>query len=261
MSIHSTAIVSPKAELGERVTIGPYAIVEEDTRIGDDTVLDANAQVRRGSTLGKENRVGSGVLIGADPQFLEFDPSTPTKTLLGDGNILREYVTIHRSSGDDGGTVVGNRNYLMTGAHVGHDCSIGNENTFANNVLLGGHVTVGDHCFLGGASVFHQFVRVGDYVLAQGLAGVSLDLPPYVIAAGINQVAGINSVGLRRAGFDGATRKQIKELFRCVYRTEQTIREVLDNSPTPHPEAPLESFLAFLRSPSKKGICVRFGNP
>lgn len=261
MLIHPTAIISPGASLGEDVSVGPYAIVEADTVIGARTRLDAHAQVRRGSVLGEDNRIGSGALIGADPQFHGFDPELLTGTRLGNGNVIREYVTIHRSIETNASTELGDGNFLMTGAHVGHDCIIGNQNTLANNVLLGGHVLLGNHCFLGGGAVFHQFVRIGDYVLAQGLAGVSLDIPPYTIAAGINQVAGINAIGLRRAGFDASVRKEIKEAFRLLYRSGKSQPEVLEiASNTPHSPA-AQAFFDFLSQKSKKGVCSKFGNP
>jgi len=261
MSIHPTAVVSPLATLGEEVVIGPYAIVDEDVIIGARTRLDAHAQVRRGSVVGEDNQIGSGAIIGADPQFHGFDSQSNTATRVGNKNVIREYVTIHRSIEEEGATLLGDENYLMTGAHLGHDCLVGSHNTLANNVLLGGHVELANHCFLGGGAVFHQFVRIGDYALAQGLAGMSLDVPPYTIAAGINQIAGINAIGLKRAGFDGNTRKEIKEAFRLVYRTDRSIAEVLSDT-CPESESPaLRAFFDFLRKKSKKGICSKFGNP
>ncbi len=261
MSIHPTAIVSPDASLGEDVSIGPYAIVEEETVIGARTQLAAHAQVRRGSILGEDNIVGSGALIGADPQFHGFDPDLFTSTRIGNGNSIREYVTIHRSIESGEFTEMGNGNFLMTGSHVGHDCSIGDLNTLANNVLLGGHVRLGNHSFLGGGSVFHQFVRIGDFALAQGLAGMSLDVPPYVIAAGINQIAGINAVGLRRAGFEVSERKEIKEAFRLLYRSGKSIAEVLRYVSDGHHCPAAQAFFDFLSEKSKKGVCSKFGSP
>ena len=260
MSIHPTAIVSPKAELGENVVVGPYAIVEESTQIGAGTRLDAQAQVRRGSILGEENHVCSGAIVGADPQFHGFDSSLLTHTHLGSHNVIREYVTIHRSISEEGFTRMGDDNYLMNGAHLGHDCIVGDHNTLANNVLLGGHVELGNHSFLGGGAVFHQFVRIGDYALAQGLAGMSLDVPPYTIATGINQIGGINAIGLKRAGFDASERKAIKEAFRLLYRTENSLSDVLAGTSPAEESDALQVFFDFLRAKSKKGVCSKFGN-
>jgi UDP-N-acetylglucosamine acyltransferase len=258
MAIHPTAVISSSAQIGEDVSIGPFAIIEDDVVIGDRTVIDAAAQVRRRSIVGTDCRIGSGTLVGADPQYGGFDPDTPSWVELGDKNTIREYVTIHRSIEPDGKTVIGSGNFLMNGAHVGHDCVIGNENTMANNILLGGHVEVGNHCFFGGASVYHQFVRIGDYVMAQGLAGMSLDMPPYVIAAGVNYVSGINSVGLRRAGFGPEARKEIKEAFRNLYLTTKSVEDVLKEAEDQTFLPETQAFYAFLRKKSKKPICVRY---
>lgn len=258
MAIHPTAVVSPSATIGEDVTIGPFAIVEDEAVIGARTVLDGAAQVRKRSVVGEDCRIGSGALVGADPQFGGFDPDTPSWVEIGDRNVIREYVTLHRSIEAEGKTVLGSDNFLMNGAHVGHDCIIGDHNTMANNILLGGHVEVGNHCFFGGASVFHQFVRIGDYVMTQGLAGMSLNMPPYVIAAGVNYVSGINSVGLRRAGMSPEARKEIKEAFRNLYLTEKSVSDVLAEieGQTLLPET--RAFYDFLREKAKKPVCVRY---
>lgn len=258
MPIHPTAIVADSAELGENVEIGPYALVEDGVVLGEGTVLEASAQVRKGSVIGRNCRIGSGALVGSDPQSIGFDPTTRSAVQVGDRTVLREYVTIHRSTEEGGFTIVGSDNFLMVGAHIGHDCVVGNHNVIANNCLLGGHVLVGNHCFFGGGSVYHQFVRIGDYVMVQGMAGMSLDMPPYVIAAGVNYVAGINSVGLRRAGFGPDARKEIKEAFRNLYlagkSVEEVLREVEGQSLTPETAA----FYDFLREKSKKPVCIRY---
>lgn len=257
MSIHPTALISPDARIGKQTSIGAFAIIEERVFVGDGCRIEAAAQIRARSILGESCVVGSGAIVGGDPQFRGFDRSISSGVRIGAGNTLREYVTIHRSIHPDGETVLGDENYLMAGAHLGHDVIIGNHNTLANNVLLAGHVTVGNHCFFGGGSAFHQFVRIGDYVMAQGNSGFSLDLPPYVIGAGINEVAGINAVGLRRAGMTSEVRKQIKETFRKVYFGSQTLREILDQIDGSNLHPALVAFYDFLRQESKKGICIR----
>jgi UDP-N-acetylglucosamine acyltransferase len=171
--------------------------------------------------------------------------------------MIREYVTLHRSVEPGGTTVIGNDNFLMNGAHVGHDCILGNGNTLANNALLGGHVSVGDFCFLGGGSAFHQFVRIGSYVMAQGLAGASLDVPPYLIIAGINNVFGINTVGLKRAGLDPAARKGIKEAYQRIYRGSKTLAEVLEASESEVFIPEVEAFYDFFRDKSTRGVLIR----
>lgn len=257
MSIHPSAVIADSAKLGQNLSVGPFVVVEDHVTIGDNCVLDAASQLRKGTILGNECHIGSGAIVGADPQVIGFDSTISSGVKMGDNNVLREYVTIHRSSRDGDSTTLGDGNYLMTGTHFGHDCVVGDNNTMANNVLLAGHVTMGNHCFVGGASVFHQFVRVADYVMVQGLSGFSLDLPPYVMAAGVNYVAGINSVGLRRAGFDGNARKEIKEAFRMIYRSGKALKEALQEAESREWSEEAAAFFDFLRQESKKGFCIR----
>jgi UDP-N-acetylglucosamine acyltransferase len=257
MSIHPHALVSPDAQLGKEVSVGPFAIIEAATEVGDGCVIEAAAQIRGGSRIGAGCFIGSGALIGSDPQFRGFDRRVRSGVDLGEGNVLREYVTVHRSIHDGDHTRLGSGNYLMAGAHVGHDATIGNDNTLANNVLLAGHVRIGSHCFLGGGSVFHQFIRVGDFVMTQGNSGFSLDLPPFVIASDINLVSGINSVGLRRAGFSRDERARIKGVFREIYHSPKPLRVVLEESEGQPCSPAVAAFFDFLREPSKKGLCIR----
>lgn len=257
MAIHPTAIVSPDSEIGADVEIGPFAIIEDATVIGDRCVIEAAAQVRSGTCLGEECFVGSGALVGADPQYRGFDRRTRSGVRVGRGNILREYVTLHRSINEGGETRLGEGNFLMAGSHVGHDAVVGDHNTLANNVLLAGHVEIGNHCFLGGGSVFHQFVRVGDYVITQGNSGFSLDLPPYVIGSDINVVVGINAVGLKRAKFAMEELGRIKTAFREVFWGDLTLREVLDSVDWENLSPALQLFYNFLKQDSKKGLCIR----
>jgi UDP-N-acetylglucosamine acyltransferase len=257
MSIHPHALVSPEAQLGNEVSVGPFAVIEAGAEVGDGCVIEAAAQIRAGSRIGAGCFIGSGALVGSDPQFRGFDRRVRSGVALGAGNVLREYVTIHRSIHEGGETRLGSGNYLMAGAHVGHDAILGEDNTLANNVLLAGHVRVGSHCFLGGGSVFHQFIRVGDYVMTQGNSGFSLDLPPFVIASDINLVSGINSVGLRRAGFSREERTRIKEVFRELYHSPKTLQTLLGEAEALIGSPAVEAFFDFLREPSKKGLCIR----
>lgn len=257
MSIHPAAIVSPEAFLGVDVTVGPFAIIEKDTVIGDRCVIEGAAQIRKGSRVGSGTFVGSGAILGSDPQFRGFDSRIPSGIHVGERNVLREYVTVHRSIIEGAHTVLGNDNYLMAGSHVGHDSVVGHDNTFANNVLLGGHVILGNHCFIGGGSAFHQFVRVGDHVMCQGRSGFSQDLPPFVIGANINTVVGINTVGLKRAGFVPKERKELKSAFREVYYSARTLESILSEAQEGELPPLVETFYQFFREKSKKGVCVR----
>lgn len=258
MSIHPQAIVSPNAQLGSGVKVGPYSIIEEGTEIGDDCVIEAGAQIRKGSIIGRGCVIGAGAVLGSDPQFRGFDSSISSGIILHSGNVLREYVTVHRSTQEGAFTVVGSDNYLMVGTHIGHDSVVGDGNTLGNNVLLGGHVSLGSHCFLGGGSAFHQFVRIGDYAMSQGHSGFSQDLPPYLIGADINVIVGINAVGLKRSGFSPAERTEIKAAFREIYHGTNTIESILNDAEKRSGQNPaIDRFFAFFRESSKKGVCTR----
>jgi len=260
MEIHSTAIVSSDAVLGENIKVGPFSIIEEGVIIGDNCELAANAQVRRGSKIGNDCYIGSGALVGADPHFVGFDREILSGVVIGDHNEIREYVTIHRSIHEAGATRLGSHNFLMNGAHIGHDCEVGDHNTLANNTLLGGHVLMGSRCFLGGGSAFHQFVRIGDYVMAQGLAAMTKDTPPYVIAAGFNRIGGLNVIGLRRGGFDSAARKEIKEAFATVYQQKLNRKDFLEVAGKRDWGDAANVFFDFIRQESERCVCLRLRN-
>lgn len=257
MNIHKTALVSPEAELGSDVTVGPFAIIEAGTQIGDGCVVDAQAQIRKGTMIGSECQVGSGAILGADPQFLGFDPKTASGVKAGNKNVFREYVTVHRSFQEDTSTIIGDENYLMTGTHIGHDCILGNSNTSANNVLFAGHVEVGNSCFFGGASVFHQFIRIGNNVMTQGMSGFSMDVPSFTMTSGVNMISGLNIIGMRRAGFDPQTRTQIKRAFAMIYQKRLPLDEVRKEFEEESPSEALQAFLQFFESSGKKGICLK----
>ena len=256
--IHPTAIVAETAQLGENVQIGPYAIIEAGASLGDRCEIAAQAQIRAHSIVGTDCYVGSGALIGADPHYVGFDRETKSWAKIGEKNIIREYVTIHRSIEEGGETALGNGNYLMNGSHLGHDCQVGNHNILANNVLLGGHVEMGNHCFLGGGSVYHQFIRIGDYVMAQGLAGTSHDIPPFTMLAGTdNEIAGLNVVGIKRGGFESPDRKEIKEVFKIVYRSNLNLKQALEELDKREWGDPASILVNFLKSDTQKGFCLK----
>ena len=214
MKIHPTAIVDPQAQLGLDVEIGPYSIVSRDAIIGDNCIIQSHVVIEGAVKMGTQNFIGHGTIIGTTPQDLKFNPRTQSGVEIGNGNIIREHCTIHRGSTDGTATILGDRNFLLVGAHLGHDSRVGNDVVMANDSLLGGHVHVGDGAFLGGGSMFHQHVRVGRLALAQGRTTRSV--PPFVTAVA-NYALGINSVGLRRAGLNAAERDEIKRALKLLY--------------------------------------------
>ncbi len=256
--IHPTAIVESSGDISDDVHIGPYAIVTGDITIAPGCRIDAHAQLLNQVALGKNCSIGAGAILGGNPQDLAFDPATASGVVIGDDNVLREYVTIHRSSTPGGATRIGNGNYLMGGCHLGHDASLGEGNILANNCLLGGHVSIGNKTFLGGGSVYHQFIRVGDLAMVQGNAALSMDLPPFLVCHRVNEIVGLNLVGLRRAGLNGDSLSEIKQIFALFFRNGRNVSQALDDAGEvtwSSPEA--QAFLEFFRSRGKKGICCR----
>jgi UDP-N-acetylglucosamine acyltransferase len=206
--------------------IHPTAIIEEGVELGADCTIHAHVILRRGTVLGERVTVHPFAVVGGDPQDLRFEPATLSGVRIGAGTTLREHVTVSRSTGAGGATVVGDTCYLMAACHVAHDCVVGNQVVVANAVLLAGHVHIGDHCFLGGAALFHQFVRVGEGAMISGASRVAQDVPPYAMAAERNEVIGLNLVGLKRRGVARESIREVKEAFRIVYFTVGNIREV-----------------------------------
>lgn len=257
MSIHPTAIIDPRAELASDVEVGPYAIIEGYSTIASGCRVLAHAQIIGDVAIGRGCLIGRGAIIGENPQDLGFDSATESGVLIGENNTIRELVTIHRSTTERGNTVVGDDNYLMAGAHLAHDVSLGNENILANNCLLGGHVSVGNRTFFGGGSAVHQFMRVGDSCMIKGNSSISLDVPPFVLLHGSNQLSGLNTIGLRRLGLSPEERAELKRAFRMLCRSEMPLSEALKNAESIEWSPYCQQFLSFFRAPSKKGVCVR----
>jgi UDP-N-acetylglucosamine acyltransferase len=254
--IHPTAIVDPGARLGEAVEIGPYALIGAEVEIGARSIVQSHAVIEGAVRLGAENVIGHGAIIGGRPQDLGFKSGTKSSVEIGDRNIIREHVTIHRGTAAGTATRLGHDNFLMAGAHLGHNCTIGHKVVIANNCLLGGYVEVGDGAFLGGGCVFHQFMRVGRLAITQGGSGFGKDIPPFVAAAGTNKVVGLNSVGLRRAGLSAEERAEIKVAFRLLYASGLNISQALAQAKAQHWGTAGQSFFDFVASAQRRGICA-----
>jgi UDP-N-acetylglucosamine acyltransferase len=251
--IHPTALIDRTAHLGADVKIGPYAIVEADTVLGDYCEVLAHAVICRGTILGARNQIGYGAVLGAEPQDFSYR-GAPSRVEIGSGNRIREYVTIHRATKENGATVVGNDNFLMGGVHLAHDTRIGNRVILANNTLLAGHVEVGDQAFLGGATVVHQHVRIGRLAITRGGTRLGKDVPPYLMAVATNQVSGINRLGLRRAGVSQEARRTIQAAYELIYRTKLNITQALDELRAKFHQPEIVAFIDFIAD-SKRGIC------
>lgn len=255
MNIHHSAIIDPEAKIGACVTIGPYAVIDGCVEIGSDSTIESHAIIQGRVRIGARSRIGHGAVIGTAPQDLSFSEERDTKVEIGDDNVIREHCTIHRGSAEGSVTKIGHKNYLMAGAHLGHNCEVGNNVIIANSCLLGGQVRIDDGAFLGGGSVFHQHIRVGRLAITQGASAFSKDIPPFVIAAERNYVFGLNVTGLRRAGFTAEERDDIKAAFKLIYASGLNVSDALKKSKTLKFGRAGQEFLDFIGEAKKRGIC------
>ncbi|MEX2114434.1 MAG: acyl-ACP--UDP-N-acetylglucosamine O-acyltransferase [Pirellulales bacterium] len=246
MSIHPQAIVSPHAQLGHEVTIGPFSIVDSGVTIGDHCSLASRVVIKSGTTLGSHNLICEGAVIGGPPQHTRM-PEKLGSIEIGSHNTLRENVTVHRALNEGGVTRIGDHNLLMVGAHVAHDCTVGSNVILANNALLGGFVTVEDRAFVSGAVAIHQFCRVGRLAMIGGCARVVQDIPPYVMVDGRSGlIVGLNLVGLRRNGYTPQDIAQLKAAYRLIYRQGLRWNEVLEKLQAEFSSGPANEFHPFL---------------
>jgi len=253
--IHPTAVVEPNAKLADSVEIGPFSVVGSQVIIGERTILQSHVVIEGEVVIGTGNFIGHGAIIGSPPQDISFSPERKARVEIGNDNTIREYCTIHRGTAEGSATKIGDKNFLMTGAHIGHNCLIGDNVIVANNCLLGGYLQIDDGAFLGGGSTFHQHMHVGRLVMVQGSSAFGKDLPPFVIAAERNSVVGVNVIGLRRAGFSVNDRDGIKAAFKLVYMSGRNITQALEKAATMRFAAPAREFLDFVSNARKRGIC------
>jgi UDP-N-acetylglucosamine acyltransferase len=254
VSVHASAIVDQHAQIGPDVDIGAYSIIGPEVRIGERSVVQSHVVLEGAVEIGAENVLGHGSIVGAPPQDLAFQPQTRSSVRLGNGNVLREYCTIHRGTSEGSTTLIGDRNFLMAAVHVGHNCKLANEIVIANNCLLAGHVQIDDRAFIGGGTTFHQGMRVGRLVMVQGSSAFGKDIPPFVLAAERNHVFGVNVVGLKRAGFSAAERDEIKRAFRLLYTSGHNTRQALAAADTAEFGPLGREFFAFVAEARKRGI-------
>ena len=258
MHIHPTAIIHPDAQLDASVKVGPYAVIEGAVRIAENCTIAPHVVLSGEVVIGPDSSIGSGAIIGGEPQDLAFKSGTRSRVVIGARSRIREHVTIHRGTAEGSETVVGDDCLLMAGAHLGHNARVGNHVILANNVLLGGYAEIADRVFIGGGAVFHQYTKVGTLAICQGQSGFSKFVPPFMVGAGVNMVAGLNIVGLRRAGFTPAQRSEVKRAFDLLYRSGRNTSQALDAAAESSWDvaAPLWEFV---RGAKRKGICPLIG--
>lgn len=246
--IHPQAVIAPTAKLGEGVKVGPFAVIEDGVEIGDGCVLDAHAVVRSFVRMGAGNRIHSHAVLGGEPQDVSFS-GEDTRVEIGDDNVFREAVTVHRATQLERPTRIGSGCMLMVNAHVAHDCQLGNNVMLTNDVNFAGHVQAGDNVILGGGAQVHQFVRIGRYAMVSGMTGLSRDALPYSMTFGIlAKHVRLNTIGLRRAGIKGDRYKAIERAFRAL-RDGHPLDDLPDTDDIRH----LREWLA---EPSKRGLAA-----
>jgi UDP-N-acetylglucosamine acyltransferase len=251
--IHPTAIIHPKAKLDSTVRVGPYAVIDEDVEIGPHCVIGPHVYITGLTTIGTHNEFHAGCVIGDAPQDLKYD-GAPTRLRIGDHNVFREHFTANRSAKAGEETLIGSNNFVMAGAHVGHNCRVGDHVILANGALLGGHAVVEDRAFISGCCLVHQFCRVGTLAIMQGGAAISLDLPPFTMSLRVNEMCGLNSVGLRRAAFNTEQRLELKQLYRALFRDGQNLRKAIAGARAKFSGSAARTMLDFLDT-STRGVC------
>jgi UDP-N-acetylglucosamine acyltransferase len=224
--VHPSAVISPQADIAENVQIGAYVVIEGDVRVGPSCILRPGAQLVGPLTMGSHNIVFSGAVLGEQPQHLRYADEL-TRLEIGDHNVIREHVTVHRGTSHSWATCIGSHNFLMAHSHIAHDCRVGNHCILANGALLAGHCVLEDNVYLSGNCAVHQFVRIGRLALVSGVSATSKDVPPFVILQHHNGIGGVNVVGMRRAGISHAGIDAVRRAFHIIYRSGLTLPQAL----------------------------------
>ncbi|MBK7999309.1 MAG: acyl-ACP--UDP-N-acetylglucosamine O-acyltransferase [Verrucomicrobia bacterium] len=253
--IHPTAVIHPKAQVDATASVGPYAIIDEHVSLGAQCIVGPHVHLTGQTTIGAGNRFHTGCVIGDEPQDLKYR-GEPTRVRIGDRNVFREHVTVNRSNKVEEDTVIGSDCLFMASSHVGHNSAVGNHVILANGAALGGHVTVHDRVFISGNCLVHQFCRVGTLAMMQGGSAISADLPPYCIVHRVNELVGLNTVGLRRAGISSADRLEIKRLYHALFRSSTRFAAAIDEAQKIASSAPARTFVDFVAARTKRGFCA-----
>lgn len=258
--IHPTAIIEEGAQIGEGVEIGPYSIIGKHVKIGARCKIHSNVLITGWTTIGEDNIFYNGAVIGEAPQDLKYK-GEESYTIIGNRNVIREFVTIHRGAEEGGTTIMGDDNLLMNYVHIAHNCVLGNQIVIANTVGLAGHVHIEDMANLGGMCGIHQFVRIGKVCMIGGYSKILQDIPPFTLVEGLPvRILGLNIPGLRRRQISPESRKALKTAVKILTSRKhllkdlpQVLRESLDIEKTPE----VEHFIEFISNPSKKGMLMQ----
>jgi len=253
--IHSTAVIESGAEIGNNVSIGPYAVVGANVKIGDGTKLNAHVVIEGHTTLGENNHIFPFTAIGGEPQSISYK-GEPTQTVIGDNNVFRENITVNRGTIDDEGiTSIGSNNLFMAYVHIAHDCRLGSELLFSNNASLAGHVKVGDYVGLAGYTLVHQFCRIGEHSFCGVNTFCIQDVPPYTLVAGNKAIThGINARGMRGRGFNKDEITELKRAYKIIYRSGHTLKVALDEIEAKQWECKHVGLMVDFIRESKRGV-------
>jgi UDP-N-acetylglucosamine acyltransferase len=254
--IHSTAIISPDVVIEEDTCIGPFCILKDGVHIKRGAKLISNVIIEGDTEIGENCTVYPFTSIGLPPQDMKYK-GEKTAIKIGNNNIIREYITIHRASvGGDGQTTIGDNNFLMAYVHIAHDCKIGNSVIMANVATLAGHVIIEDYAIIGGLVAIHQFTRIGAYTMVGGFSGVGQDIPPYMIAAGARaKLFGLNTIGLKRHGFSDSTINDLKKAYKILFREKRTLKDAIKKIQENLPYTDeIKHLIEFIQK-NKRGIC------
>ena len=255
--LHETAVIDPSAKLGQGVSIGPYCVVGPDVELGDDVQVAGHVVIDGHTRIGARCRISPFASIGGPPQDLKY-AGEPSQLIVGEDNIIREYVTMN--PGTKGGgmvTRVGSGCLFMMSSHVAHDCTIGDHVILANNATLAGHVEVGDQAIIGGLSAVHQFVRIGAHAMVGGMSGVEHDVVPFGLVAGERaRLSGVNIIGMKRRGFSRDDIQSLRGAFQNLFSNNATLAERLDQLERDYGgEGPVGELVAFLRADASRALC------
>lgn len=254
IEIAGTALVSPRARIAENVSIGPFCLIEDEVEIGSGTRLDSHVVVKQYTTLGENNHLYPGVVLGNDPEDKHFSGER-SYLKIGDRNVFREFSSASRGTPPESATRIGDDNYIMIGTHVAHNCRLGNQIVICNHCSLGGYVEIEDGAYLSAGVLVHQFSKIGKLAMISGNTRVNLDVPPFLLVSGFHIAAnGLNRVGLQRAGFSPESLRQLKQAYRILYRSRLPLQEALEQIEREIPLAEAQHLVAFIRS-SERGIC------
>jgi UDP-N-acetylglucosamine acyltransferase len=256
--IHSTAVIHPKAQIDHTAEIGPLAVIDEQVVVGPRCRVGPHVYLTGRTQVGSDNQFRAGCVIGDAPQDVRYR-GEPTAVQIGDRNIFHEHVTVHRSNSVSEPTRIGSDCFLMAHCHVGHNTQVGSHVIIANGALLAGHVTIEDRVFISGNCLVHQFVRVGTLALMQGGSGISKDLPPFTIARHQNGISGLNTVGLRRAGFSSEQRLELRRLYHALFRSGP-LRHALEKAVKEKWSSEGQRLIQFVTA-AKRGVCADIGRP